>query len=319
MDYFLFTYVIDELNEQQVLTSEMADKIILRYFSHLEFLSGGRSLIRKIVPYFFNILPLIKLPKAFEAVNKVYPKLYASNRTVDMYFSIDIRKIILNRFGPESSEYKMSKDLVKLSYMDKKALVNESMIKVYTKNMNKVNISEDYIEKVFRSLLISENPFKRAVALLTCSGCRPIELFHRADFESDGENWVIQSGVGKSRDRDVEINKPILYISSARFIEEVLRLRADLSGKRMIDEFFQLDKYISKESNRVAKEAFSLVEDFTLYTTKKFYGINSYERYGKHPNKYGNNVDEKIWLELVYGHKQGTQPASFNYSNFILV
>jgi len=56
---------------------------------------------------------------------------------------------------------------------------------VYERNANRIKFDTKEVLEVIKSCMNAEDPVKRSIALLIASGCRPIELYQKSDFEID--------------------------------------------------------------------------------------------------------------------------------------
>ncbi len=278
---------------------------------------------RYYVGYLLKNIDKSLLKDAFEMINKIYANLYSNTKTLDSFFSKDVRKPILEKYGANSEEYKMSKNLVKISFSEKGKLISEAKKKVFDKNANRLEFTSDVVINIIKDNINSLDPFRRAVALLISCGSRPIEFFQRANFKPDpanGPNWVIQDYIAKSKEPNKKVHKPIIYFKAEEFIDHLKNLRDDLikKYKTLVDKKGELKNAITGATNITTKEIFNYQDGVSQYIARKLYGAISYELYSKTTNLFGSNPSNNIWLNSVLGHGEKSFMTSHNYSHVAL-
>lgn len=311
------------------ISTKTLNEKVLKYFPDKPFLPAGKKAMnyfRYLIPWKMTNLKKYNLKDILKLCNKVFPKIYKNDSVLDNTFSTLIRKPIHERFpdvnGKESPEYRDSKQLARLDYERKGELLKQQKDKVFEKNNERIEVDGLELMQIIQDGLNSQDPFRRALALSICVGTRPIELFGLSDFELDAEepeHWIRQVALAKKKGVPAVAEKPLVYITGPKFIEEVAKLRAELTAKlgpAIIDN--KLSSTYQSRNGIVAKEVFKNKFDFTFYTTRKLYVLLSYELYGKYPNRHGSNIGGVNWASKVLGHKEGSTSAAFNYSHFSL-
>jgi integrase len=276
------------------------------------------------------------LEEALKLLNTIYTQIFKNISTLDNYFTQDIRKVIHFRFpdidGIQSKEYIFSKTLARLDPKVKEDLFKSQKIKANSKAEDVEEIELRYVIDKIKKNIKSNDPIRRAFALLLASGCRPIELFHLSNFEVIDNHWIKQDKVAKKRGIIVSVEKPIIYLTSSQFIIEVEKMRND--AKKRFPSFIRSkeitvmrndEKFCKKDQllldsifiagNLIAREVFDDEEGMTLYTTKSLYGAASYYIYGTSPNRLGNSLTQARWGELIYGHSS----LMHNYSHYRII
>ena len=317
-----FIKLMEQLIKIKDLDIQTTNEMITDAFPNAD---ERKNMFRPLVEQRMEILKVHNLQKILKLLNKVYPKLFTNATTLDNYFSVDIRRPLAKRFGENSVEHKLSKKLARLDYEVKGNLLKAAKAKVFEKNSNRTEYTSEQILKVIRENIVSDDPMKRAVALLLCSGSRPIELFERANFtveivNGDDTHWIFQDFVAKKKGAIVSVVKPLLYLTNEKFIDELKSMRDELKEHygSFIGPKGQLKSNINQRLNKVSKEAFDYEENFTAYTSRKLYGLLSYDLYGRLPNIYGTNISYQAWLSRVLGHKESDLTTAANYSSFTL-
>jgi len=316
-----FIKLLEQLVKIKDLDLETTNEMIGDAFPDAE---ERKNMFRPLVMERMDVLKVHNIQKILKLLNKVYPKLFKNTTTLDNYFSNDIRRPLAKRFGENSTEHKLSKKLARLDYEVKGEILKAAKAKVFEKNSNRTEYSTEQILTIIRENIVSDDPMKRAVALLAASGARPIELFEKANFipfaYENSNSWVEQDFVAKKKGAVVSVVKPILYLTNQKFIDELKSMRDELHERypTFLGKNGQLLASISQRLNKVSKQIFEFEEDFTAYTSRKLYGLLSFDLYGRVPNLYGTNVSYQAWLSRVLGHKENDITTAANYSTFTL-
>lgn len=321
----IFIKLLKKLDDTENLTQDQANLFITQAYPKKPFLGASdknpKVLFRKLVQWKITNLLVSNLETILKLLDEIYPVLYSNRVTLDNYFSADIRVHISKRFGYRSPEHKLSLELTALPYAEKGELMKSARDKVINKNLNRVEIKASRILKIISDNIVSEDVYRRCVALAVASGSRPIELFHLATYTIYDPHYVTQTGVAKKKGASATetLIKPIIEINSSRFIEEIQKIRDEISENySILDSHGKLNSNITKKCNDTAKLIFDNQQGFTFYTSRKLYAALSYELFAKKSNPHGNNVDNVIWFKKILGHSDNTN-ARDNYSIFDLV
>lgn len=286
--------------------------------------------------YFEESLKKLKeelIERSLIAIEKIYRKMYTNLKTLDCYMSKHVRTVMADRFGIDSTFHKMSKNIVKISYEEKKSLINSQTKSLIEKNKNILDFDFNYLLDIIKNNYNSNDKYYQLIALLLCSGCRPYELISIAKFEKVNDNYVIQHGIAKSKQLE-SLVKPIVGITSDEFIncvnivrkqfENIKETTAKYHGNIVIKKlfnndnvtqstmrstypqlsyhFFQDDRRVFKESmtitlwtNRVLGHAPEVLKTTAHYNTVNIRGMN--------PQIYEHNTQEKVVEEVVKKEK----------------
>jgi hypothetical protein len=322
----VFLNVLKKLDKRKTLTIKDANKEV----------ESTEKKFRDLVKQKMGEMKSTNLEEALKLLNTIYAKMFKNISTLDNYFTQDIRNIIHFRFphveGVQSKEYGLAKVLARLDPKVKGDLLKSQKTKANAKAENVVEIELNYVMDKIRDNITSDDPIRRAFALLLASGCRPIELFHLSKFEAIDEHWIKQDKVAKKRGVIVSVEKPIIYLTTTQFIAEVKKMRADAHKRfpsfvrtkettvsRNNEKVSKTDELlldsIVNAGNIIARQVFNNEDGMTLYTTKALYGAASYDIYGMLPNRLGNNLTQARWGELIYGH----DGLMHNYSHFRII
>lgn len=288
-----------------------------------------------------NIDPSL-LKRAFYYINNVYPKLWPNLNTLDNYFTNDVRVLISKRFGKESEEYKMAKKDVAIPYDVKGQMIKESKQKVEEKNQKPITTTSRTIIDLIKDNIISEEPFRKAVALLIACGSRPVEMILRSTYteynndhkdsgiEPTNGEWVRQTNVAKKRGKDESLLKPIIYLKAEQFISELKYVREKLKGiYGSLSENKDPEKIrssIRDNMNIVAKNIFGSSfkdqkhednKENTLYLARKLYANLSYKLYSERNTIHGETIAHPNWLKKVLGHDGAGSVENYSHVKII--
>lgn len=292
---------------------------------------------RNLVLILIDQIPIIpntdELEETLVNLNIVYHYLFKRDSTLDNYFSGDIRTKMTKTHGYDSVPHKLSLEITKLSWKRKGDLLRAQAEKTYAKNKNTHVVKHSEILSMIKESLESDNIFKRSLALLIASGCRPIEFFNRSEFEvaETPSGWLLQHGIAKKRGNDPikTVLKPLILITPQKFIEEWTSIKTQLAEryKSLKSATIKTDKLsasISKNINEVAKVVFKQfetdTEEPTAYDSRALYANLSFELYGRGKQSIvGNAPTLDVWVSEVLGHKAGTQDTSKHYTRYTVV
>ena len=328
-----FIKLLTHLNKIKDITKELANEPIKKMFPKLEFLKGRNAKIYfpHLIKYQMEKVGSNSLEKVLDLIDPLMYKLYAPNKTLKEFGVLDnsysqyIRNVIKERFGKDSSQYELSKQLTALTDEDKGSLIKSQSAKLEERNKgNRIEYDPEEVIKSIKNNITTEDPYKRGIALLLASGSRPIELYAKSTYTIEPntpEGWIKQTYVAKKKGDKTKatVIKPILYIEPKKFIEEVKRLRNDLIqiyGNYETDGKIKqtaLDKF-----QKAAKEIFNYKENFVSYTARPLYALVSFEKFGKLPNIYSKDGSISIneFMQKILGHD--SLNTSYNYRRFKL-
>lgn len=312
-----FIELLKLLNKKKSLTRTSANAFIKKAFSSLDFLNGKKATIYfpHLIKYQMDKVDPDHLQDVLDLIDELMYKLYAPSRTtkefgvLDNMYSNYIRNPIRNRFGKDSIEYELSKQLTALTDEDKGELIKFQSEKLETRNKTRIEYNPEEVIEAIKNNISSEDPYRRGIALLLASGSRPIELYSKSTYTQEDnlpEGWIKQTYVAKKKGDKTKatVIKPVIYIGAKRFIEEVKKLREDLTriyGDYEVDGKIKqtaLDKF-----QKAAKEIFNYREDFVTYTSRPLYALVSYHKIGKYSNYYGDGSDSiNVWVKKVLAH-----------------
>lgn len=316
--------LLKELSELE--THKDVNDVLTNKYPELQFLSPDKrekAYIRSFIPWYIKRIKDKTLKHSFVLIDKIYKNLYKNNSTLDSILTKDIRKIVSDKYGVNSEMHKESKYRVKISYDEKKQLIEQGAKRVYERNQNRLEFDNKEVLEVISKGKNSGNVYELGISMLLASGSRPIELFSRSSYtpSKEGSNWITQKYVAK-RKEDIEkpVIKPLINYTSAEFIDKLKELREELKFvfTDMENSKGELSSTVSSAFNRNMKRLFNYRENVTLYTCRKLYGKISYEMFSKVNNLYGTNPEFHVWLNNVLGHNVKSIEIAANYTNIDL-
>lgn len=326
MNYDEFSKLIKKIVEKIEKNEKLTHDYINNEIEKIDNTIVSNVQIRKIVPKALMSFSWEEIEKVLSQLNIIYAMLYSNMATLDTTLSQDIRTVIAKRFGKDSEEHKKVKTIVKLQDVDKLKLIKDSK-DINIKKINDVILfTEDEIYNKIVDNIDSDDAAKKALALSLACGSRPIELIAKSTFTDIGEKmgygWVRQDFIAKSHTK-TSLEKPILYLTTERFIKEVELMRNMFNKRYGVltkndekgDEF--LKPAISSILNVRAKEIFG--EGHSFYASRGFYANLSYELVGRYPNENGKVIDDKAWKIYILGHNERDTDTGAYYSIYKLV
>ena len=326
-----FITVLKALSENAKLTKDMSDDMIIKAFPKSEYTEGSacKAHFRRLVKYIISRRRNIDaLEVILNLINLIYPKLYTEASTLDNYFSQDIRVPITKLYGLKSPEHNLALELTALPDEVKGALIKEQKEKLVKRHTEIVKFNAEETLKVIQDNIMSDDPFRKIIALSLASGCRPIELFTKSNFTVVEENdfihqrghWVEQDYVAKKKEEKVAVIKPILVLTPEQFIRELGKTRIELHKryKNFLNKNEQLSSSLNTGANVAMKAIYSNKKHFTFYSCRKMYGALSYNIYGRYKNRFGKSLSKQLWLSLTLGHRENDMTTANNYAHFEL-
>ncbi len=322
----VFITLLKRLATQKKLIDEKElNEEILTLFPDKTFLAKqkkAKNYFKKLVFYQMGVINKTNLEEVLKLLDTIYKKIYTESSTLDSAFSQDIRKPIVLKYGRNSEEHKMAKKLAKLSYKVKGELINHRKTRLKEEHLEIHRFDPLKIQTIIKDSMVSDDGTIKAVGLSLASGCRPIELFEKANFfESEKvKGWIFQDWLAKKRENgDITVDKPIIGMTPEEFINQVGDMRHDLGArfKKLSTRNNELTKAASTTMNQVTKMLFDFEDGITFYSCRKIYGQLSYELFGKN-SIYGKDPSIQSWLADVLGHADGDIITATHYNNFKL-
>lgn len=348
--------LLKNLSGVKPFNRQIVNEKILESFKNEEFvprnITAATNLLSPFTSWFLNTTPATKLKEKLTFIQKIYSSYYENIKTLDVAYSRDIRNIIKDKYGHNSEQHKLSLEITAIKKSDKIDMMSVQKEKVFDKNANQDIVKSNDIFKMIRENMDHPDPFFRMIALFICSGSRPIELFEKSSFEAIDDEWVKQVGLAKKKKgnaNDFYVIKPIVYITSHDFIDELSTVRTEVARlfkpKGMLESEFddlderasdgdvnafikinsfllgkrgQLKQSISARLNNAAHKIFQNNEDFSAYFCRKLYAILSYEQVGQYPNIHGERMNISAWTSSVLGHEENSLLTSHNYTHVSL-
>jgi integrase len=254
-------------------------------------------------------------------INKWVPAIYGDEGAKSQQKIIsDVRKII-------DIHYQHNEDILKQAYkalqFDSKLRQAENIAyaeKVMERNLNKQVFKLTDIYDVIDGCVISDDPYRHALAIELSTGARIGEILSLSKFNpvEGSPNWVMQTGLSKTKE-DRIIVKPILFLSYDQIQELVDSVRKGLKDK--IDkytsgdtlDYYALSKDLNNNVNYRAKKLFA-PRKVTSHTLRAIYANAAY-------TVFGNNIEvsEAAFIAGVLGHKANSLTTAASYSTIGII
>ena len=253
------------------------------------------------------------LERSFIAIEKIYRKLSSSLASLDSKMSTYVRSVIANRFGRDSPMHKLSKEIVKISYEEKGALIKKQKDSLIEKNTDIPSFDTSFLTEVIKKGIESDDKYHKMVALLLCSGSRPYELLVIGRYEVYSINYITQYGIAKSRELE-SVVKPLILIDSDTFIKEVEKLRESFKDTKLVEEGKGgISGVISSSGNRFIKKLFDN-KDISLSSMRSIYPGLSYEMYKNDKTYFKELLSLSLWTNKVLGHSRTNLKTGNHYN-----
>lgn len=307
--------ISDEVKEKPHNSTFLISKIKERYpdinkkSASASFVEAWKKQINEGISY-KNLLEIYGLiQKLFENGIRNYPK---SDASIQRDYKL-IRAEIIKMYGKESREYQ--KSLTKMQFDRTKWRSNreEYQKMVAENNKNQTEVEESKIIEVVDKIKDSTDYIDLAILCELCSGSRSVEILDLSTFKkSKKDNYIVQMGIAKQKNKPEEIQrelieKPILFISVSKFLENIKTIREKLKSiKRKYKNSYEISQSQNAKINRRIKKLFD--EDFSSHDLRKIYGAISYEKYAP------DNTSKSAWLSDKLGHQPGSLTVAQSYS-----
>ena len=247
--------------------------------------------------------------KLFESGVRDYPK---SDASIQRDYKL-LRAEIIKMYGKESKHYQKSLTLMRFDQTKWRENRKQYTEMVAEKNQNQKQIDESKIIEVVDKIKDSLDFVDLAILCELCAGSRIVEILNLSTFKkSKKPNYVIQNKVAKQENKNLEIQrkeieKPILFISVSKFLENIKTIRDSLKNvKRKYKNSYEISQSQNAKINRKIKKLFG--EGFSSHTLRKIYGAISYEKFAN------ENTSKSAWLSDKLGHQEGSLNVSLSYS-----
>lgn len=246
---------------------------------------------------------------------KIYDKLVPNRSALRKKLS-EIRQIIkANQNEKQIYKSSINDNYFNMTEKDRVKLINDYQSKILQNNNDKISIYVNEIETKTMELLLSDDAFKKVVALLVITGARTYELLYKNDFKkvNDNDSLIQISNIAKKREgqADKKIERPILFISAKKALKDIKSVRKELNENyKVINDNCEVSKSIMNRLNREVVSAFPFTAKMGNKSSflRKIYANIAYLLHGD-PKK----VNKNTYISNILGH-DGLL-TSFSYSN----
>ena len=252
------------------------------------------------------------------ALKKLYPlfvQAYPNQKTLKQNLS-SVRTII--KLNQSAEAYRKSKhdDTFNLSLEARNLITNTYKRDVLQKNSNRLQIDEKKIFKKIQELIQSSDVYDRALSLMLCLGCRPIELFDMNTFTKikGRDSWIKVGNLAKKREGQKSFTeRPVLFFSVKFILKEVEKFRAHFKDKIVINKSGRLASDKNAMLNRRALIHFPWISKIYQKSSalRKVYASLAFKNFADQSKQNFNTFISKI-----LGHDTLDLSTSFSYSHF---
>ncbi len=204
--------------------------------------------------------------------------------------------------------------LLKLPRGEVKTIVEADKKKVVDCKKSKIEVSRDAIKEAVEKGLKSGYMYRLAVALILCSGRRPVELFKNAQFKVASKDTLLFMGQAKQKGGAVkdEFEIPLVHVSAKEFMAAFEKFRK-LTIARGYDKLtnVQLNGRLGKDLSSTARKVLQN-DDITFYSCRGIYGQSVLE------SKHAKNMDTQVLLAKILGHDSDDLISAMSYESVIL-
>ena len=244
----------------------------------------------------------VNLEYYLTCINTIYTNLYTNQHTKENIY-VKLRKEL---WAPDSKEYKLSLEILKIPKEVKKQQIEHYQKQVEENNTEKKIFSYRSLVKIIDGL---KNGTTREEMFLFCLfvyGGRPKDLFQNT-IEPYNSNEIIVSNIAKKKKEDscLTATRPLIGCTNTEFI----RIRS--KALNLYKDIYNKDNQINKTIMDALNKTFNFYyPEETIKIIRKLYGALAYREYGGKQNM-------NLFLKKILGHN-GVE-VSFSYSQIELI
>ncbi len=204
---------------RELKMSNIKDDVVLlefvKKYTTTKKISGIRALQDFVVKLIHDGINDSTLKELFNVLNVVVPAVANDSVVQDVYKNI--RHAVKSRYGANSEMHNKSLSLMKFDILRWRAIKAEYMRKVAQDNKEPTQYGFELIKQILKTTANGDLA-DLLIFLQLCCGARFGELVYFSTFEKTNDNINIrQVGILKSKDESKTVEKPILYITPAKF------------------------------------------------------------------------------------------------------
>ena len=237
----------------------------------------------------------------------IYRMIYRNNKTLSKMLS-QVRSKAIHPYQSNHVWIQSTYDtFFNLSEMERVTIINDYKQKVQHRNRNQIEINESKLIATVKGLMKSENKYETMLAIMFCTGLRPVEVFSTATMRlSKNKGWAVFTGLAKQRGENRPVDRPVL-IYSPRYIKKKLKNTRPLFDMALVVNG-ELNKAIQHTLNKKMISNFPFVDGLPNKSSmlRKLYGTIAYDQHAP------DNMNLNIFLQDILGHKSVL--TSFSYS-----
>jgi hypothetical protein len=208
----------DALSDPYDDTDESYFKKLVNFKNKEEFIAhyGNKNFKQNLYNDCQDVLKQnVNLSYYLNCINSIYTLLYPNEHTKENLF-VKLRKSL---WKPDSIEYKLSLDILKIAKEVKKQQIEDYQEKVEKNNTEKKIFSYRSLMKILDGLKNGKTKEEMFLFCLLQSGQRPADFFQN-NIEKFSDNEIIVSNIAKKRKEDVDVTciRKLINCSTDEFI-----------------------------------------------------------------------------------------------------
>jgi hypothetical protein len=252
--------------------------------------------------------------RLFAEVDKLIKGIYTNESSSENVFT-ELRADIFKKYGKESAVYRES--VYKMGISQERSLQRkaEYVAKVKERNKNRDQLQPIYVEDIIakiNELARSNDVYGKAIAVMLCTACRPIEMFKVSQFKStDTPNEILIRGLAKGKLgstvlKNVEVTRMLIALDGPTIVDLVDDIR---NGLNIRGSEKKIAARVSEALNAAFTEHIQPLAPANKMTAYSCRGIAvncSYLVYGKPRDR-----AYESWIQDFLGHQSGESTRSY--------
>ncbi len=311
-----FKAVENEVKEQKIKNSAIINKLLLEKYPSIK--SGNtKSRLLKITQNIIEratITDIEKWKQFFRLFDVIIKALYDNENYTETIFSI-FRKPVRVKYGDRSEIFSQSVFLTGASQQRRIQRKEEYKAEVKVRNAERNNLDPLYFEDIIQVIQknkYSNDPYKKAIAVLLATGSRSIEVFKVSKYtESKDPTRIVIKGLAKDKGdkrnlKQVVLEKPLINMTGDEVVKAVEEIREDLNLKGT-------NAAIAARTNAPLNKAFrDLVQilapnnPMTAHTCRYIYGNLAYIMYAE-----PKGMLMESYIQEILGHASPESTKSY--------
>jgi hypothetical protein len=236
--------------------------------------TGTRALEEFVGSHINNDSNFKTLTELFGVINKLIPSIVSWTLAKDLFYQL--RMTVVEKYGKDSPEHKKTFEKMRLPKAVYDQQREEYTRQVVAKNNDKKQFDGAVIKSIVLLIAQQTDLIDKLILLQLSCGARIGELIYSSDFkDARNKNTVRQSGILKTKHIDLVVDKPILYMGKASFLQLFRAVRAELkiTGNDTKDGGTKLNSTINARVKHLFKDDSMISHDLRRLYANIAYNI----------------------------------------------